>query len=380
MSVDAPLDLSRRFPGFAAVPTPAAVVDLDTLGRNIAAMPARLPAGVALTPHVKTHKSLAIARMQRAAGAAGFTVARLNEAAMLLDAGLGPVTLAQPFVAPERVAALLATAGGRLRLIADSRATVAAAARAAEIAGADGVDVFVKVDVGLHRCGVDPAGDAALDLARRLGDARRLAFAGLLAHAGHAYGAGDADGVRRVAAAERACLGDLRRRLAAAGVPVAVVSVGSTPTLLAPDGFDGLDEVRPGNYVFLDLAAVRLGLATRNDAALGVAATVISANDRFSIVNAGSKTLSSDLGAHGAAATRSYGEAWVPGRDTPIAVEKLSEEHGFLATGAAPLAVGTAVVILPNHACPVANLARRLVGLGADGTRDVLTVDAPSGG
>jgi D-serine deaminase-like pyridoxal phosphate-dependent protein len=370
------LDLTRRFPGFAAVATPAAVVDTAQLGANIAAMPARVGGRAALHPHVKTHKSRAIAALQREAGAVGFTVARANEAAMLLEAGLGPVTLAQPFVAPAVVAGLLGAFVARgLRCIADSLATVAAVGAAA--AEADGpVATFLKVDVGLHRCGVDPDGDAALAVARAIRDDGRLRFAGLMAHAGHAYGAGSPEGVRAVATAEKAMLARLRGRLEAAGIAVPAVSVGSTPTLLADAGFEGIDEVRPGNYVFYDLAAVRLGLVRRDDLALGVAATVISANSRFSIVNAGSKTLSSDLGAHGTGGV-GYGEAWVAGRDAPIAVAKLSEEHGFLATEGDPLPVGTAVLILPNHACPVANLAGRLVGLG--GTGEVFLNDAPSG-
>lgn len=371
-----PLDLSRRFPGFQDVATPAVVVDVPGLRANIAGMAARVDGRAALHPHVKTHKSRAIAAMQRAAGAAGFTLARANEAAMLLDAGLGPVTLAQPFVSPYVAAGLVGAFVARsVRFIADSVATVTAAGAAA--ANADGpIAVFLKVDVGLHRCGVDPDGAAAFAVAEAIRRDGRLRFAGLLSHAGHAYGAGTAEGVRAVAAAEKAILFRVRDRLEAAGIAVPALSIGSTPTLLADAGFDGIDEVRPGNYVFYDLAAVRLGLVRRDDIALGVAATVISANARYSIINAGSKALSSDLGAHGTSAP-GYGEAWVVGRDAAIPVVRLSEEHGFLDTGADPLPVGTPVIILPNHACPIANLAHRLIGLGDDGA--VFLNDAPSG-
>lgn len=371
-----PLDLTRRFPGFADVATPAAVVDVPRLRANIAEMHAHIDGRAALHPHVKTHKSRLIATMQRAAGATGFTVARANEAAMLLAAGLGPVTLAQPFVAPAVATGLFGAFVARsLRLIADSPVTVAAAGHAA--ATADGpVKVFVKVNVGLNRCGVDPDGDDAVTVARAVKANGNLIFAGLISHAGHAYGAGTPAGVRTVAAAELDAMTRVRARLERAGIAVPAISVGSTPTLLADAGFDDVDEVRPGNYVFYDLAAVRLGLVPRDAVALGIAATVISANARYSIVNAGSKTLSSDLGAHGTGGA-GYGEAWVAGRDTPIAVAKLSEEHGFLDTGADPLPVGTAIVILPNHSCPVANLAGRLVGLGGEG--EMFLNDAPSG-
>lgn len=372
-----PLDLSRRFPGFDTVATPAAVIDVIGLRTNIATMQAHVDGRAALHPHVKTHKSRLIAGMQRAGGAAGFTVARANEAAMLLDAGLGPVTLAQPLVSPLVAAGLVGAFVARsLRFIADSPATVAAAAGAAAATADAPVAVFLKVNVGLNRCGVEPDGDAALSVVEAIRRDGRLRFAGLLSHAGHAYGAGTPEGVRQVAAEEKARLFRVRDRLGAAGIEVPAISIGSTPTLLADAGFDGIDEVRPGNYVFYDLAAVRLGLVTRNDVALGIAATVISTNSRYSIVNAGSKTLSSDLGAHGTGVA-GYGEAWARGRDTAIPVVRLSEEHGFLDTSSDPLPLGTPVVILPNHSCPVANLAHRLIGLGGDG--EVFLNDAPSG-
>ncbi|MBP0573821.1 alanine racemase, partial [Mycobacterium tuberculosis] len=111
-------------------------------------------------------------------------------------AKLGPVTLAQPFVDHRGPAHLVRTYGADLRCIADSAQTVAAVAAAA---GDRPVDVFLKIDVGLHRCGVDPNGDAALAVARSIANNSRLRFAGLFSHAGHAYGAGNPDGVRKVA-------------------------------------------------------------------------------------------------------------------------------------------------------------------------------------
>jgi D-serine deaminase-like pyridoxal phosphate-dependent protein len=124
--------------------------------------------------------------------------------------------------------------------------------------------------------------------------------------------------------------------------------------------------VRPGNYVFYDLTAVRLGLVERNNLALGVAAQIIAVNDHYAIANVGSKTLSSDLGAHGTSATKSFGEAWMIGQDEPMAVAKLSEEHAFLEWSGIRPAVGTPVLILPNHSCPVANLSGGMLVLGGD--------------
>jgi D-serine deaminase-like pyridoxal phosphate-dependent protein len=130
-----------------------------------------------------------------------------------------------------------------------------------------------------------------------------------------------------------------------------------------------VDEVRPGNYAFFDLTAVRLGIASRSDVALGVAARVISVNDRYAIANVGSKTLSSDLGAHGTSATKTFGEAWISDDAAPLAVQKLSEEHAFLSHDGQPPAIGTPVLILPNHSCPVANLSGGMLALGRDDAR-----------
>ncbi len=141
-------------------------------------------------------------------------------------------------------------------------------------------------------------------------------------------------------------------------------SVGSTPTVLAARRFDGLTEIRPGNYVFMDQTPLRLGLIPPSRLALSVLTTVISTNDRYAIVDAGSKTLSSDRGAHGADGLAGFGRAFVLGtandREASLVVEKLSEEHGFVVSGGRRLNPGDRLQVFPNHACPVVNLARAL--------------------
>ncbi len=363
------LDLTRRFAGFDRLDEPRVVIDEAVLEDNIAAMATLAnDAGVELRPHAKTHKSIVIARLQKAYGATGFTVARPYEAKMLIEAGLGPVTIAYPLISPQTIATLLSLAkdGSDLRFIADSDETVTALADGARLAGRK-VHVMLKVDVGLHRCGVDPAGDMGVRLATRVAGDPQLAFGGLLSHAGHAYGAGSPDGIRAVAAQELEMMTSLRRRIEGQGIEVPCVSIGSTPSIICHAGFDGVTEIRPGNYAFYDLTAVRLGLVSRNQLALGVAARIVAVNDRYAIANIGSKTLSSDLGAHGTSATTSYGEAWLPEMRAPLSVAKLSEEHAFLTYGDNRPPIGTPVLILPNHSCPVANLSGGLLLLEKDG-------------
>jgi D-serine deaminase-like pyridoxal phosphate-dependent protein len=364
------LDLSRRFPGFDQLTEPRVVIDEAALEANIAGM-ARLAAeaGVELRPHAKTHKSIAIAERQKAHGATGFTVARPYEAKMLLAAELGPVTIAYPLIAPDTIAALLSAAeeADDLRFIADSRETVAALAEGARLTGRK-ANVMIKVDVGLHRCGVDPTGDFGMQLAAEIDGDPHLAFAGLLSHAGHAYGAGAPEAIRVIAGQELEIMTSLRRRIEGHGIGVPSLSIGSTPSVVCHAGFEGVTEIRPGNYAFYDLTAVRLGLVSRNQLALGVAARIVAVNDHYAIANVGSKTLSSDLGAHGTSATNSFGEAWLAETSAPLAVAKLSEEHAFLTYADARPSIGTPVLILPNHSCPVANLSGGVLLLEKSGS------------
>ena len=156
-------------------------------------------------------------------------------------------------------------------------------------------------------------------------------------------------------------------RLAAQDIAVEEVSVGSTPTVLGADSFAGVTEIRPGNYVFLDTTACRLGIADLNELSLGIVTTVVSVNERYCIVDAGSKVLSSDTGPHGTGAG-GFGlcfalgpaaSSWTNGRP----VVRLSEEHGFVEHGGDPIPIGARAIVFPNHSCPAVNLADRLVVL-----------------
>jgi len=377
MSITAETAARPAFEGMERLETPSVVVDAARLKANIERMQAiATDGGVALHPHIKTHKSLAIASLQRDAGASGVTASHPGEAAVFIRAGFSPVTLAYPLVRPEPVVSLLMLAGEHgveVRFIADSMTGLAALERGTETAGRT-AGVFIKVDVGLHRCGVDPLAETGIALARKL-DASRLTFCGLLSHAGQAYGAGDVDGIRAVAATERRILLEFKERLRRHGIAVPLISVGSTPSLIANDGFDGIDEIRPGNYVFFDMTAVRLGIVGRDSLSLAVSATIISKNSDFYIVDAGSKTLSSDLGAHSTGSGTGFGEAWSADLDRPLSVEKLSEEHGMVARNGSDLAIGAQLLIYPNHACVVVNLAPRLFLLDG-GQASPLAIDA----
>ena len=319
--------------------------------------------GLGLRPHIKTHKSLQIGRLQMERGAGGITAAKVDEALVFARGGFASVTLAQPLLTAAKLDRLLGQCrqlGTDLRLIVDSRAGLELLeARAGELGAEAGV--FIKIDVGLHRCGLGPDDPEIDALAARIHGRGGLRWCGLLAHAGHAYGAADADQVRQIADTERRILLAVRDRLQGRGLPVPELSVGSTPTVLAAEDFSGLTEIRPGNYVFMDHTPLRLGLIEPQRVALTVLATVISKNDEYFITDAGSKTLTSDQGAHGLQGAPGYGAAYAPGdfaaRSRPLTVAKLSEEHGFVSRGPSDLPLGSRLRIVPNHSCPVANLA-----------------------
>jgi D-serine deaminase-like pyridoxal phosphate-dependent protein len=347
--------------------TPAVVVDHGRLLRNLARVQSiGKEHGLGVRPHIKTHKCIELARLQLDYGACGLTASKTSEALVFIEAGFASVTVAYPVIEAVKARRLIEAATARgcdLRFIADNEATLEALSRAARDAGG-AIGVFIKIDVGLGRVGVKPDAESLPSLAWQAADLPGLEFRGLLSHAGHCYGATSRQGVAQVAESERQQLLFAKERLSQSGLSVPELSVGSTPTVLAADNFEGLSEVRPGNYVFYDLTAVRLGAAGLAEVALSVLASVISVNETYAIIDAGSKVLSSDLGPHGTPGTSGHGKAF-PIEDeiddetagSCLPVEKLSEEHGFVRHGGADLRVGDRLRVVPNHSCPVANLA-----------------------
>jgi len=361
------------FAGAEHLETPAVVIDKARLIANIRRARSLVPDAVALRPHIKTHKCHEIARLQLANGATGLTCAKPGEAVAMLAGGAPSVTVAYPIVVPAKAERVMRAARDRdadARFLADSPDGVAALATAAKAVGGRW-PVYVEVDTGLRRCGVDPDGGQGIALARRIAGEPGLVFAGLFTHEGHAYGGKTPDGIRAVAAAVSATLGGLKARIETAGLSVPTVSTGSTPTLFANAGWEVANEARPGNYVLADLTPVKLGLIDLCDIALAVAATVVSTNNDYAIIDAGSKALTSDLAPHSSGGAASYGLAYelgTAGAAMPFPVARLSEEHGFLALEGRAMKVGTRVIVFPNHSCPIVNLVDDLTVIGEGGS------------
>ena len=356
--------------------TPALLVDLARLETNIADMAALArDAGVALRPHFKTHKSVAIARRQIAAGAVGMTVAKLDEAAALIDGGVTDILLANEIVtAPKLARAIDLARRARLIIAVDC---VEGARTLSDAASAAGIRMRVSIEVecGLLRCGVAPT--AAAPLAQAIARLPGLVLEGVFTHAGNSYASTSREQVEAAAIEEAAAVRDAAEAIRSVGLDVPVVSAGSTPTARRVVGEPGITELRAGNYVFYDAMQVALGTVDMDATALSIAATVISrSTPHRAVIDAGSKTFGLDKGAHGLMLVTTYGHA--VGIDGTL--DRLSEEHGiFTVPTESSAAVGDRVRVVPNHACAVGNLGREYLGVRDGVIEEVIPIDAAGG-
>ena len=344
------------------LPTPQVLIDRKRLVANIGRMQrAATDGGIALRPHTKTHKSPLIARWQLDHGAQGICCAKIGEAEVFADAGCSDIRLPYP-INPSN-ATRLAALMDRVHLsIAIDHLRVAETWSRFMVEHGKQLDVLVKVDVGYHRCGIDPDLQTAVKFLQHTASLQGLRLRGLLSHAGHSYNAKSDDERVAIAKDEAAILRNLANESRRVGVAIDEISVGSTPTALISASETGLTELRAGSYVYYDRSQVAIGSATLKDCALSVLATVVSkpAEDRL-ILDCGSKILTSDTG-RGKVRPKGYGavftklETTTP--DDTLFIDRLSEEHAVVMAqnGSSRLEPGDRVRILPNHSCVVSNL------------------------
>lgn len=344
-----------------ALETPALVVDLDRMERNLDSAAAYAAThGLALRPHVKTHKSPVVASAQLARGARGLTCATPFEAEVMASVS-DDILVAYPPVGAARARRLAALPSGvRLTVALDSVQAVDEAAHAAQMAGRT-IDVYVELDLGMHRVGV-PGVDDALALAARVQASRGLAFAGLAFYPGHVREPVEEQDakMRMLGAALERALG----RFAAAGLPARVVSGGSTPTLWRTHELPGVTEFRPGTYVYNDRTTAAIGACAWDDCALTVLATVVStAVPGQAVIDAGTKSLGREpvRGAQG----EGFGQLL---EHPEVVVARMSEEHGVLDLERSDWqpAVGERVRVVPNHVCIVVHLDDLVYGVRGD--------------
>ena len=331
----------------AELETPVPVVDLDRLEANIVRLQAYLDEHkIANRPHIKTHKIPAIARMQMEAGAVGITCQKVSEAEAMAEAGFEDIFIPYNIIGESKLKRLMALAARiRISVTADSAFTVRGLSKAGREAGLI-LTVLIECDTGGQRCGVQSPHEAA-ELARLIGSLPNLHFGGLMTYPTNER----LDGFVR----------ETRALLQGDGLSIERVSGGGTPCMWEAHTHPELTEHRAGIYVYGDRLTLRSGAVTFDRCALRIFATVVSRpTSQRGILDAGSKTLSSDLhGLDGHGYICEYPEA---------KIYALSEEHGhvdFSACARKP-DIGERISIIPNHCCTVTSLFDQMIGARAD--------------
>ena len=340
--------------------TPSLILDIRRVRQNAAHMLARVESlGAQLRPHVKTHKCVEVARLQtKGHTTGGITVSTLAEAHVFAAHGFTDITYGVPIEPGKFDEAIeLSRKCERLSLITDDAEIprqLNDAARRRSVT----LDVYLKVDCGYHRCGVEPHQPEAFEIPRQIADASNLNFAGILTHAGHSYHADSRKELLRIAQHERDVMVEFAENLRAADVPVPIISIGSTPTVTHIDHLDGITEVRAGNYIFFDAFQATLGSCSFENCALTVLASVIHRDRtrRKVVIDAGAVALSKDRGPVEFDSTCGYGRVLdLTGDDLSLRIESLSQEHGAFTVSDEVtfqhLSVGTRVRVLANHSC-----------------------------
>lgn len=341
------------------IKTPCLILDINRVKRNAERI-ARLTLehGVRLRPHVKTHKCVEIARLQTAGHSGAITVSTLAEARAFIEHGFSDITYSVPIEPGKFAEAIeLSKRCEHFGLITDAREIPEQFNQAAMRAGVR-LDLYLKVDCGYHRCGVDPASPESRGIARLIDSCTNLRFAGILTHAGHSYHCRTREELLSVARREREIMIEFAELLRADGIRTQVISIGSTPTVSAADSFKGIDEVRPGNYIFFDVFQATLGSCSFEDCALTVL-TAVTHRDRRGrkvVVDAGAVALSKDRGPVEFDPDCGYGCVLdLQGKELGLRAQSLSQEHGILYVEDEALfdrlPVGARVRILTNHSC-----------------------------
>ena len=355
--------------------TPYVVIDRAKMERNIVKM-ANLAkgSGVALRPHVKTHKVPAIARKQVEAGAVGITVAKVSEAEVMANAGIKDIFIAYPLVTEEKIQRAIALRQ-RTRLIigVDS---LEGARRVSAVAGREEhiLEVRLEVDTGLRRTGVPY--EKAVELARDVDSLDNLELTGIYTYRGAVLDGSPTLDLKGAGLQEGELMVSLADRIREKGIGVQDVSLGSTPTARHAVGVTGVTEIRPGTYVFYDRMQARMGACSLGDCAAEVVATVVSRPiGDLAVIDGGSKTFATDV-QPGGEPLNLVGFGEVVGHPEAV-LERLTEEHGMISLrGGNDLRVGDTLRIIPNHVCSTVNLHDALFLTGEDGTVEEVPVAA----
>jgi D-serine deaminase-like pyridoxal phosphate-dependent protein len=351
--------------------TPAVIVDLDIVDRNIAHAAAQFQKqGIKHRPHIKTHKSVYLTGLQTAAGAQGITCAKLGEAEIFAAAGYRDILVAYPIIGDSKLERLGKLSSNLKVTTCVDSIEGARSLSALGVAIGKKLPVYIEVNVGFDRCGVR-SGEEVLRFAQEVSMLPGLQIEGVMSYAGHINDQKTVQDIRSVVIEEVSLLRETADLLQAAGIHLKEVSVGSSLSVEFIEELKGITEIRAGSYIFHDMGHLSSGLFTVEQCALRVIVTVVSIPyPGRAIMDAGSKTLTSDTSRRG-------GYGYVV-EHPAIEVAKLNEEHGFLNydPAALDLKIGDRLTIIPNHACVVPNLCEELIGVRHGQMQRKIPVDA----
>ena len=347
--------------------TPAIVIDLDIMERNLRRMADYTAQhGLRLRPHTKTHKIPALGAQQLALGAVGLSVAKVSEAEVMVEAGVQELLIAYPVIGALKLARMVEVARKtQLTISVDSLVSAQGIAAAAFKADVD-IGILVEMDVGLHRVGVTP-GKAAVGLAQDVSNLKGIHLEGFAFYPGHIKD-WTADGPQKMAALSEA-IEETLHQLTAAGLEARIVSGGSTPTEWHAHEVKGMNEVRPGTYIFNDRNVILSGACSWEDCAATILTTVVSTSveDQF-VIDGGSKTFSSDKSSEPGCGIVTQA------RDALF--DRMNEEHGVVVLKGARdrFKVGDRVNVLPNHICVAMNLHEQVYGIRGETVESIWPV------
>lgn len=351
--------------------TPYVALDMEIMEQNIRGMVAGLRRNnIQHWPHIKTHKSVRLAKLEQQLGASGITCAKLSEAEVMADGGITSILLAYPLIGEDKCQRYADLARRvNIRTIVDSVAGAQGLSRAAVKNGLE-FAIDIAIDFGAHREGIQP--EQLLAFADEIAALPGLNIKGVFTYAGTIYQYHEEADIRRAAREEAALLIKSRDLLNANGFAIDILSGGSTLSSFYADELSGITESRAGNFIFGDMNAINGGIYTPENCALTICATVVSIPlPGYATIDAGTKSLTSDL----SATPGSYG---LIQEHPDIALVKLNEEHGYLRYDPekVSLTIGEQLHVIPNHCCVVANLVDEIYAFHNNAFSETITIDA----
>lgn len=349
--------------------TPALVIDVDAMERNLnrAASYARQH-GLRLRPHTKTHKIPALGRRQIELGAAGLSVAKTTEGEVMLASGTPDLLLAYPVLGAIKLARLVRLAHQTQVTVALDEISVAEAISAAAAGARVEIGILAEADLGMHRMGVSSV-PQLLSMIEAIRALPGLRWRGVAFYPGHIkdHAVESQPALQRL----RTQVPEMVEALTRSGAEPEIVSGGSTPLLWESHTIPGMNEIRPGTYIFNDRNTLLSGACSRADCAATMICTVVSVQDERMMIDGGSKTFSSD--------GLSSGEDTLFGDiegDAGARFHKMNEEHGYVDLSRAERTYrpGDRVRVLMNHVCTAMNLHEQVWAVRGDEVIEAWTV------